>query len=277
LVEDRYVEERLMRIRQCYISSAIRNNKIANTFLKCYNFKKYDNIDEPSFFFGFYNGKEDVEKIKSHKSLSILIWRGSDIFMRGHLRFISKRPYIKNIAISSFIAKDLKANSISYKKIPLVGCDVKDIKSEILGDEIYTYMPKTKKKRQLVKDIYGYKILEKIRDRCRFKINVIRDCDEFSRSEILDLYKRCFLGLRLTKHDGIANTVIELGLMGRRCIYNGKGVPNAIPWKEKDIEGILNSIGEEAKHIGSRNKKLSEDMRKYIDIGKDWIDTNYWI
>jgi hypothetical protein len=47
------------------------------------------------------------------------------------------------------------------------------------------------------------------------------------------VYSQCFLNLRLTPHDGCPNTNIEMGLMGRRSIYNGD-LPASIPWTSVD-------------------------------------------
>ncbi len=44
----------------------------------------------------------------------------------------------------------------------------------------------------------------------------------YSREQLIaEIYPRCFLGLRLTMHDGGANGVQELGMMGIKSVWNG--------------------------------------------------------
>ena len=50
------------------------------------------------------------------------------------------------------------------------------------------------------------------------------------------------MGLRLTNIDGLPNTVLEMGLMGRHCIHNGN-TPNSLNYKS--VEDIINHINNE--------------------------------
>jgi hypothetical protein len=81
------------------------------------------------------------------------------------------------------------------------------------------------------------------------------------------------MGMRLIKHDGISNTVIELGLMGRRCFWNETS-PNAIPWDS--VSGIAARVIEESKLIGSTNTAIADATRNFINIGDSWLDTAYY-
>jgi hypothetical protein len=141
--------------------------------------------------------------------------------------------------------------------------------TQILGDEIYAYVPDS------AREFYGGDIIDKIAKKCRYKINVIRSSSQLSKEELKNTYKRCFCGLRLTPHDGIANTVMELGLMGRMCIYNGE-VPNAIKWVDGDIDGIVDNINKESCRIGCTNDDLSQKMKKFLDVGSDWLSTSFY-
>ena len=81
-------------------------------------------------------------------------------------------------------------------------------------------------------------------------------------------YKSCFIGLRLTTHDGLPNTICELGLMGRRCIYNGQ-LPHSIPYSNAD--DIVESIEREFKSRNEDNTLIANDMYDYLNIGDDWL------
>ena len=86
------------------------------------------------------------------------------------------------------------------------------------------------------------------------------------------MYRRCFIGMRLTEHDGLAHTVTELGLMGRRCVWNG-GSPNAIPYK--NVDDVVVAIEAERECLPDP-EMVAEEMRAYLDIGTDWLDTEWY-
>ena len=253
-------------IYQCRMNKEAK--KSFSSFLKRYGLKSRTKIDKPCVFFGIY--WNDLESILNHKSLAIAVWRGSDILKKKNLERCRKNKRIKHVAISSFIENDLKKAGISYKFIPITGSDPDMFTSYPLGDEVYVYIPKGRY------DFYGGSVVDKIRSKCKFKINIIDGSNKMKRDELIDLYKKCFIGLRLTSHDGIANSVIEMGLMGRKCIYNDLKVPNAISWDADDIEDILNKIELESDNIGKINNEVSQMVRKYINVGRDWLDTKYW-
>ena len=96
---------------------------------------------------------------------------------------------------------------------------------------------------------------------------------EISYKNISNFYKKCFIGLRFTSHDGLPNTVVELGLMGIRCIYNGN-LPNAIKWM--GVNDIVDNVKEEQNRIGCTNEEIAKEMSEYISISDDWLDTKYW-
>ena len=103
----------------------------------------YTNPKKPAFFYGLY--RKDIELMEKHKSLLVLIWRGSDILQSGHLEAAKNtKTDIKHVAISSFICKDLDEAGIKYTYLPLVGRPISDINPKPLGNEIYVYLPKTR-------------------------------------------------------------------------------------------------------------------------------------
>ena len=229
-----------------------------------------DYIDpkKPTFFYGLY--RKDIELMEKHKSLLVLIWRGSDIFQPGHLDSVKKtKTNVKHVAISSFICKDLDEVGIKYTYLPLVGRPVFDIKPKPLGSEIYIYLPKTRH------DFFNADIVKQIKKKCKYKINIATNINHYSRKELLKVYERCFCGLRLSNHDGLPNQVIEMGLMGRRCIHNGE-LPGSIKWDKNNVDEIVDNINNEAKNIVNINKCLYKDMKKFIYVGKEWLYLDYW-
>lgn len=259
-----------MLIKQCEYCEA-RLGPFAH-FLKRYNLKRYYSPDEPAIFFGMYS-KLGLNVLSKHRSLAVVIWRGTDIIsdkkrLESVINIMSqKKPMIKHVAISSFIKKDLDRVGITYKFIPIGATEVDNIDICPLGDEIYVYAPKTRYV------FYGGDYIDKIKKQCKFKINIADSVNCFTKQELLDIYKKTFIGLRLTKHDGIANQVIEMGVMGRKCVHNGDH-PNCIPWKNAST--ILESIEEESGYIGKIKKDVADKVIRYTDIGTDWLNTEYW-
>jgi len=228
----------------------------------------YRDVHKPTFFYGLY--RKDIELMEKHKSLLVLIWRGSDTLQPGHLEAVKRtKVNVKNIAISSYICDDLDRAGIKYTYIPIIGRPIKDLKPCLLGDEIYAYLPMTRY------DFFNGDIIKEIKRRCRYKVNIATHIDHFTRKELLKIYKRSFCGLRFCEHDGLPNQVIEMGMMGRRCIYNGN-LPGAIKWNKNDIDNIINNINEEAKNIGNINKCLYEEMKKFVNVGNKWLYLDYW-
>jgi hypothetical protein len=238
-----------------------------SSFIKRNKMIPYENKKKPVVFFGLYH--VDLRKLDRHKSTLILVWRGTDIILPGHLdAAINSKVDVKHVAISSFIEEDLKARGIRYKFLPLVGGDMKGFASTRLGKEIYVYIPKTRYK------FYGGHIVDKLKKKCKYKINISSSCNTYSRKQLHQVYNRCFCGLRLTPHDGVANQVVEMGLMGRKTIFNGV-TPSSIPW-EDDVDKILESIEKEAEKIGTIQKDLSKKVKDFYIVNDDWLNIEYW-
>jgi hypothetical protein len=94
---------------------------------------------------------------------------------------------------------------------------------------------------------------------------------------MMQIYKRCFIGLRFTEHDGLSNTVCEMGLMGRMVINNGD-VPNCIHYDKNNIKDIIETIDFEWKHseITDKTKVVSDAVKTYLNIGEDFLNTEYY-
>lgn len=243
---------------QCNVSQSVC--KFKEQLFEKYNFQDYYNIYDISVFFGMYR-KDDFELLKKHKGQVIIIWCGSDALMLNRQPIdnieILKSNNIINIVMSDFCSQDLKQLNIKHLMYPITPTNINNIKPEQAGDNIYCYVGNDNN------NFYGNDLIPEIERRTNLKI--IKAChDTYNREELYDIYKKCFLGLRLTSHDGIPNTVVELGLMGRKCIYNG-GLPNSIKWN--NIDDICDSI---LKEYSNRQKininKISNDMYNYLKI-----------
>jgi hypothetical protein len=212
--------------------------------------------------FGMYN-YEDFQYYLNHKNTLVVVWCGTDGLMLSENKAkILKSKSAIHIAKSKFISTDLARYNISHRILP-VTWQIPEINLLPRGENIFHYGNNNQSK------FYGENylpLIEKITG-----LNIIRTTiNTYSKEDLKDIYAKCFIGLRLTNHDGVPNTVIELGMMGRRCIYNGE-LPNAIPWN--NIDDICANIMKEYNNKNVRDEeKIAKSVKKFIDIDDDWLN-----
>lgn len=257
-----------MRIRQANVTSRFFRDAFKNKF----NLGNYVNTNRPVIFFGCY--QKNYPYVFSHNGLCVIIWAGSDSMHLANNPYLARRfkskTNIKHIAISNFISDDLTKAGIEHRVIPIVPFDNYDLRPAPLGNGIYFYSS------HINPEFYGSEIVEKIKR--NFPNNKFYTCyakppDCIPRAEIKKIYEKCAIGLRLTPHDGLSNTVIEMGLMGRKCIWNGKS-PNAIPWKY--VIDICENIEKELKRVGQTDLVMAEKVRKFLCINHDFLTTEFY-
>lgn len=245
-------------ILQCRVSPVIRFFQTA--FLKTYGLKNYHTSRQPAFFLGCY--PQDIKAINSHRSIAVIIWGGSDAIRlrsRAAIRRVASKANVFNVASSNFIAADLEAAGIPYKHLPVCATDPSPYSPCPMGDSVYAYVANSHP------EFYGGSTIDILARETG--IPIIR-CNHqtFTRSQMAEVYSRCFIGLRLVPHDANSCTAIELGLMGRRVVWNG-GSPNAIPYRS--FSDIMEAIRVERERKG-HEEEIARLTREYINIGNDW-------
>ena len=96
----------------------------------------------------------------------------------------------------------------------------------------------------------------------------------YSKDELISkIYPQCFIGLRLTDHDGLAATVQELGLLGIKTIHNGCS-PSSLNYNS--FEDICEHIDNEIKTIGSSDPITALEVKEYLTINKKFFSTEYY-
>ncbi len=264
------------RIKQIYISTCVR--AFTNIIRNKYNLEPYNDINQPAIFFGLYK-ESDYMKLSHHRSLAVVIYAGTDAlnvyshrYKDIYINYISilRQNNVKLLSISKWILNDLISIDIKSKYINFNLID-EDIFSPVKkGKSIYIY---TSKRNPVFygSNIYG-QIIKELPD-----INfIITTKASHKRDKLRDVYGKCFIGLRLTAHDGNANTVQELGLCGIKCIHNGL-MPNAIRWDNKD--DIIKNILEEQKTVGQIDNQMADKVKNFLDVdNKDpsWLYTNHY-
>lgn len=244
---------------------------------KNFGLTTYRNPNKPVICFGFYPGtNESIDLMLKNKSLVIIVWAGSDAMRivydknKKLAQKIANHHKFKHIAISRYIEEDLKKVNIDYKFLPVVSTITSLFQPTMLGKDIFYYNSHKKS------EFYGVPIAERA---LKHFPNIIGRTGFSTGSghipfeEMPSVYHECFMGLRLTPHDGLSNTVIELGLMGRKCVCNA-GYPNCIPWKTE--QDIIDAIKQEQNKIGKFQIDVAEQMRKYVDIGTDWLKESFY-
>ena len=245
-------------ITQGKVSKALRFD-----FLGKFNLDHCRSRQEPCIFFGCFKGRGDVMKIINHQGLAVICWRGTDILgMKKEDIKALRKNNIKHIAISDYIAKDLDRHGFKYKRFPITATRLK-FDPVPLGNDIYTYIDHRRPKD------YGMDIIDKLNG----SYNIIIG-GGFPPEKMREVYRSCFIGLRLTRHDGLPNTVIEMGLMGRKCVWNG-GLPNAINYKT--TEDIINAIETERKKAGVVQFDVARKVFDYLNIGNEWLDETIYV
>jgi len=273
-----------MRIKQLYSNFGIG---FSSAIKKKYQFEDYTDSREPVFMFGCYGEKQIhmALSISKFSPLVVICWGGSDAkilkdlelssvpgrnFWSGALR---GTPNIKHIAISHWIEEDMQILKLPYYSIPITPHDNSDIKPEPLGDSIYMYRPEV--------ETYNGGIYQKIKEALPEYNFIETNSHTYSREQVLEMYKKSFIGLRFTEHDGLSNTVCEMGLMGRRMIHNGD-TPNCIPYEKNNINDIIESIKHEYWHAKNpmgdnlEANGVSVFMQKYLNINEDFLNSSYY-
>ncbi len=235
-------------IRHAYISGAIRG--LGERLRRRWGLER-PRRRFPVVMLGLYN-TPDYRFYLRHPERVTVVWRGSD---SRKVRDQVHQREARHIAISQQVHDSLKGFGVQSEIVPVTGVPLKkDVQPR--GDKIYHYGNKEK---------YGTEYLDEIEQRAG--IEILRTHWGLH-EDISAVYRECFMGLRLTKHDGLPNTVVELGMMGRRCIYNG-ALPHAIPWS--GVDDICESIEREYSLRHEDNTHIADDMYDYIDIGKEWL------
>lgn len=171
------------------------------------------------------------------------MWGGTDSNPKYKLRkkMIQKISYyydIINIAISEKIFNTLVKFSIEPILVELNMVDSNIFKPiEKLGKSIYVYNGFTKGNEY----IYGEQIYKNAISHLK---NLKYDFEYIFSNELNceweqmpQIYSKCFIGIRLTEHDGNANTVMEFNSMKIPIIFNGHG---GIKWSNYlDVANII--------------------------------------
>ncbi len=222
-------------------------------FKKIYNLDDYNDNFKNTIYFGIYS----IEDLNTIKELNIkyLIFGGSDVdIILGNE--IAKKIFDElNDKVIISISKNIKERLLSYGynsvyfNLNLVNYDIFK-KVENTGKKIFIYNGITKGNEHL----YGKEIYEEVIKKLpEYEYIFSNELNNIPNEQMFDVYKECFIGLRLTPKDGNANMVQEMTAMSIPVIHNGE--QDGIEWKTvDDIIKIINDKNDIGKL--SKNKKI---------------------
>lgn len=196
-------------------------------FRKKFGFQEYTDVNSPSLFFGVYNNS-DRSAIQNHKGVKIIWFGGSDSLMIKDVSFLEGATVV---AESDWIRRDLDKLGIKHVDISLCLDDLYAWSAVSLGKSLYWYGGNSSK--------YGKQYLPAVRKAFPDLNIIIHDSNTVPREKMPEIYAHCFAGVRPVEHDGMSQTVCEMGLMGRMSIWNMK-TPFSVPFE--GCEGLLEAI-----------------------------------
>lgn len=246
--------------KQCYISKSLEGLD----FKARYGLLDYSSKSEPLVIFGMYR-PEDLNVYLNHPGKVILVWQGCDgKDLNPSFADMLKHRNAKHYAISHWISDSLKKYDIAHEVLPIHAA-LPNLSYTPLGDCVYFY---TSSQSPSSLNYYGYDILQDVQKKIKHEI-IISHFGKYSQPELTDVYKRCFINLRLTTYDGCPNTNLQMGMMGRKSIYNGD-IPHSIHWKT--VGDICESIEQEYERRREDHSCVSEDIENFMNIGTNWLN-----
>lgn len=239
----------------------LKTSKIINSFDKAFRekwpFEEYIDETKPTLFFGMYNAN-DIKAATRHTGKKIIWFAGIDAMSKEHLTFMKTDSAFKDavfVAESKWIENDLDAVGIKYESISILMDDIYNWKSEPLGDSLYWYNAESRR--------YGREYIKAVKNAFPGMNIIMPERGAFTKNEMPEIYKKCFAGVRTVRHDGMSQSVAEMGLMGRMSIWNGVS-PFTMPYD--GTEGLIAAI----KHLREEynHKVVSKRARGYFISGE---------
>ena len=234
-----------MGIYKIAISKSLKHLKRIRDIYNLYKLSK-NSDNEPCLFFGVYS-ERDLFRIKSYVGLKYVMFGGSDIddslslnYVSNILREISLLDKTHILSISKDITARLAKFNIKSRYIELDLVDRSIFKPSNVQNtakkSIYIYNGFKKDSHSY--KVYGGEIYEEVMRRLPQYKWILSSNLKANYSDMVDIYKQCFIALRLTKHDGNANTVQELKALGIPIIHNQSEY--GIKWSS--VDNIVETI-----------------------------------
>lgn len=229
--------------------------------------RRYTDNEKPSFFFSTLSIPYVLE---NHNSDAVIIVNNNVNPITKNLNEILSRGNIYFVSTSKMVSNKLDEIGLPYVEFPasLITPKPEPIKK---GNGIYFYSALGEQR------FYGYLRIKEILENHFPHLRLIcaqgkkgdpsnpkpRLFPNYTREEIYDqLYPNVFLGIRLTRYDGLSATVQELGLRGIKTIWNG-GTPSALSYQTD--EDIINHIHRELNNVGTIDTETANEVAEFLN------------
>lgn len=220
-------------VKQGYVSNGLQS--FEERFMNKFKLSTITNIREPCLFFGVYSDK-DLLTIKKHQGLKYIIWGGEDININKFhcfetIKELQKLHNIIHVAISENIYNRLKHLHI-YALLVNFNLVKKDLfftvpKNE-LGNKIMIFNGQSLGREKIYGESFYIQVMKKLPQYEYILSNQLN----VPYKEMPEIYKQCFVMLRLTENDGNANSVQECENMNIPVIHNQSNY--GLKWKNVD-------------------------------------------
>jgi hypothetical protein len=230
--------------------------------------KDIKNNSFPTLFFGVYT-LYDIMNIKNYKGKKYVMFGGSDIDILKKNKYLLDMLMKINVTIYFSISENMfyrltniKISSTLIKVYFFNEQIFKPIINNSTNDCIYIYNGFSVGNEHLYgKDTY----IDVIKTLPAYNYIFSNSLNEIYEN-MPNIYAKCFIGLRLTKNDGNANTVAEMHAMNIPIIHNGEY--GGIYWN--NVNDVINTILKHDKkniyYIDNKMNKITFNDKYFYDI-----------
>lgn len=224
-----------------------------------YGLADYTDKEGHLVIFGMYR-EEDFEVCKQHSGPCTIVWQGSDAKNLPQ-KWVDEFPGDENhIAISHWGFDALKSRGLKPElKYLSATVPTPELNNCPNGDFVHCYSSNMSNESA---KYMGEDMIPEIIMKTGIPV-IITALGMYEKPQLFDIYRKCFLNLRLTTFDGCPNTNLEMGLMGRKSVYNGKGMPGSIPWI--DVNHVCDIVLAEYERRKEDNSQVSKEVLNFIN------------
>lgn len=240
-------------IEQCHVSESLAGL----LFQEKYGLREYFDSLRPLVIFGMYR-KEDLYLYLKHPSEVIVVWQGSDA-MKLSLDWAKqiRSREAKHYSISHWITISLSEHDIDSVYAP-ISATIGKADPISRGTSIYFYTSHSSKESS---DHYGEFMIDEIKERTGLNV-IVATYESYDKVNLRKVYEDCFINLRLSAFDGLPNTNLEMGLLGRRSVFNGI-VPGSLKWR--NVDEICDIVMKEYYNRNQDNREIAELTDIYVN------------
>ena len=208
-----------LNVRQAHVSSSLSH--FAKRFYQTHNLRPYDTPTQPAVFFGMYNDRDRVAVLR-HGAATVVVPGGSDVPNVRPVQELVRGRAIWILSISGDVQTRLHKLGIQTMRVFLNMVDktlFRPVPKADLGNKVFVYNG-WQKDAPLNWKIYNGSIMSEVAARLPHVHFIYSQGLNVPHEKMPDIYRQCSIGVRLTSHDGNANTVQEFEAMQIPIIHN---------------------------------------------------------